>query len=113
MAGSARYTAVLDANVLYPAPLRDLLLSLAVDGMFHARWTAQIHAEWVRNLARNRPGIEPQLHALAELMNRAVPDCLIEGDQELVAGLSLPDVDDRMSWLLPSPATPTPSSPSI
>ena len=33
MAGSARYTAFLDANTLYPAPLRDLLLSLAVDGL--------------------------------------------------------------------------------
>jgi hypothetical protein len=37
MAGSARYTAFLDANTLYPAPLRDLLLSLAVDGLYHAR----------------------------------------------------------------------------
>jgi hypothetical protein len=30
MAGSTRYAAILDANTLYPAPLRDLLLSLAV-----------------------------------------------------------------------------------
>jgi hypothetical protein len=37
MAGSARYTAVPDANTLYPAPVRDLLLSLAVDGLFHAQ----------------------------------------------------------------------------
>lgn len=36
MAGSARYTAILDACVLYPATLRDLLLSLARDGLFHA-----------------------------------------------------------------------------
>ena len=38
MAGSARYTAILDACVLYPATLRDLLLSLARDGLHHARW---------------------------------------------------------------------------
>ncbi len=95
MAGSSRYTAVLDANTLYPAPLRDLLLSLAVDGIYHARWTAQIHAEWVGNLAQNRPELEPRLAALVELMNRSVPDCLVENYGDLIAGLVLPDPDDR------------------
>lgn len=28
-------------------------------------------------------------------MNRAVPDCLVTGYEELVAGLTLPDPDDR------------------
>ena len=95
MAGSARYTAVLDANTLYPAPLRDLLVSLAVEGLYHARWTAQIHAEWVRNLAGKRPEIEPQLAALVELMNRSVPDSLVENYEGLIAGLVLPESDDR------------------
>jgi predicted nucleic acid-binding protein len=95
MAGSSQYTAVLDANTLYPAPLRDLLLSLAVDGLYHARWTARIHEEWLRNLARNRPELEVQLGALVELMNRSVPDCLVENYEGLIAGLVLPDPDDR------------------
>jgi hypothetical protein len=34
------YAGLLDANVLYPAPLRDLLLQLAVTDIFKARWTA-------------------------------------------------------------------------
>lgn len=95
MAGSSQYTAVLDANTLYPAPLRDLLLSLAVDGLYHARWTARIHEEWVRNLAGNRPELEPRLCALVDLMNRSVPDCLVENYEGLIAGLVLPDPDDR------------------
>jgi hypothetical protein len=33
VAGSARYTAILDANVLYPQLIRDTLLSLAVERM--------------------------------------------------------------------------------
>jgi hypothetical protein len=95
MAGSARYTALLDANTLYPAPLRDLLLSLAVDGLYHARWTARIHDEWTRNLAMNRPELAERLPQLVALMNRSVPDCLIENYEALIDGLALPDADDR------------------
>lgn len=95
MAGSSQYTAILDANTLYPAPLRDLLLSLAIEGLYHARWTARIHEEWVRNLIGNRPELKPRLGALVELMNRSVPDCLVENDEGLITGLVLPDPDDR------------------
>jgi len=34
---------ILDANVLYPAPLRDLLLSLANNYMFQPKWSAAIN----------------------------------------------------------------------
>ena len=95
MAGSARYTALLDANTLYPAPLRDLLLSLAVDGLYHARWTASIHDEWTRNLAKNRPELAERLPQLVALMNRIVPDCLVENYEALIDGLALPDAEDR------------------
>lgn len=95
MAGSSRYTAVLDANVLYPNLLRDILLSLAAAGLYHARWTEKINEEWSRNLAADRPDIAPKIGALLEQVNRAVPDCLIEGYEYLIAGLVLPDPDDR------------------
>ena len=95
MAGSARYTALLDANTLYPAPLRDLLLSLAVDGLYHARGTVRIHDEWTRNLAMNRPELAERLPQVVALMNRIVPDCLIENYEALIDGLELPDVEDR------------------
>ncbi len=95
MAGSAHYTVVLDANTLYPAPLRDLLLSLAVEGLYHARWTSRIHEEWTRSLLLKRPDIAPQLAALVELMNRSVPDCLVDNYDWLIPGLALPDPDDR------------------
>jgi len=44
------FTVVLDACVLYPAPLRDLLLSLAAAGIYRAKWSQQIHDEWTRSL---------------------------------------------------------------
>jgi hypothetical protein len=41
------YTALLDANVLYPAPMRDIFLQLAVTDLFRAKATADIHREWI------------------------------------------------------------------
>ena len=49
------YTALLDANVLYPAPMRDLLMQLAVMDVYRAKWTADIHEEWIGALIRNEP----------------------------------------------------------
>ena len=51
------YTALYDACVLYPAPLRDLLLQLALTGLFRARWSATIHDEWTRNVLLDRPDL--------------------------------------------------------
>jgi predicted nucleic acid-binding protein len=95
MAGSARYTALLDANVLYPAPLRDLLLSLAAVGLYHARWTDRIQQEWVRNLEANRPELAGKFVQTVQLMNTAIPDCLVENYEHLIDSLQLPDPDDR------------------
>ena len=45
MAGNARYTAVLDACVLYPLAIADSLISIAVTGLFAAKWTTKIEEE--------------------------------------------------------------------
>ena len=96
MAGYYRYTAVLDACVLYPAPLRDLLLSLAADGIFSARWTARIQEEWQRNLLLKRPDLDPSaLARTSALMAEAVDDGVIESYEFLIDALVLPDADDR------------------
>lgn len=95
MAGAAGYTAVLDANVLYPALLRDLLLSLADSGLYVARWTQTIEDEWVQNLAANYPGKETAIRATAAAAREAIPDCLIDGYLPTISTLTLPDPDDR------------------
>jgi len=90
------FTAVYDACVLYPAPLRDFLIRLGLSGLFRARWSTQIHDEWKRNLLLNRPDLTAeQLNRTSALMDRAIPDALVTGHEELIAGLTLPDVDDR------------------
>lgn len=95
MAGSARYTAVLDANVLYPALLRDLLLSLAHADLYSAKWSAHIRDEWTRTLQNNKPHMAQKIQLAAELMEQAIPDCLVMGYEHLIDGLQLPDPNDR------------------
>jgi predicted nucleic acid-binding protein len=87
--------ALLDANVLYPAPLRDLLLQMSFDGLFQARWTAEIEDEWKRSLLANRPELAAQVHRAQAAMRRAIPGALVTGHASLIDGLSLPDPDDR------------------
>lgn len=90
------FTVVYDACVLYPAPLRDFLMWLGLSGRFRARWSETIHDEWKRNLLANRPDLtRAQVDRTSDLMDRAIPDGLVEGYEALVAGLALPDPDDR------------------
>ena len=90
-----RFVVVLDACVLYPAPLRDLLLRLATTGLFAAKWTDEIHDEWTRNLVRKRPEIEEQIKRTRRLMDKAVPECLVINYEPLISGLELPAQNDR------------------
>lgn len=95
MAGSASYTAILDACVLYPAFVRDVLLSLAHADLYSAKWTAHIRNEWVRSKLRDHPDRSSQIFSAAEAMEAAIPDCLVTGYEHLIEGLDLPDRDDR------------------
>jgi len=90
------FTAFYDANVLYPAPLRDFLMHLGLTGVYRARWSARVHEEWKRNLLINRPDLNrEQLDRTSALMDRAVPDGVVTDFESLIEGLQLPDVDDR------------------
>lgn len=90
------FTVVYDANVLYPAPLRDLLVRIALTGIFRARWTDQILDECFRNILAQRPDLDiSRLRRTRELMNRAVRNVLVTGYESLIDGLALPDPDDR------------------
>lgn len=97
MPHSSSFTVLYDANVLYSAPLRDLLMRLAVTGLFRAKWTEEIHEEWTRNLLANRPDItQAQVDRIRQLMNDNVRDALVDGYQALVPAIEgLPDLNDR------------------
>lgn len=74
------FSVVYGACVLYPAPLRDLLMRWAMTDLYRARWTQQIHEEWMRNVLANRPDLSrAQLERTRELMDCSVRDSLVEG----------------------------------
>lgn len=85
------YTALLDANVLYPAPVRDILLQLAVTDIYKARWTADIHREWIENLLENEPHRDrAKLERTRNLMDRNTRDALVTGYEILIPLSSFP-----------------------
>jgi predicted nucleic acid-binding protein len=88
--------AVIDACVLYSAPVRDLLIRLAQAGLVQCRWTTEIHDEWMRNVLKNNPKItRERLERTRTLMDDAVRDCLVTDYADLIDSLILPDPNDR------------------
>ncbi len=93
---AANLVVVFDACVLYPAPLRDLLLRLAHINLFSAKWTNDIHQEWINNVLKNRPDLNKErLERTRELMDSSIRDCLVDGYENIIPTLTLPDSNDR------------------
>jgi hypothetical protein len=96
MAGHVRYTALLDACVLYPLAMTDALMSLATAGFFAAKWTTKIEDEWIRSLEKQRPDLLGKLDVRRDSMREAIPDWEVPESAwaTLVDGIRLPDPDD-------------------
>lgn len=50
--------AVLDACVLFPTVLREILLGVAAAGLFQPRWSPRILEEWARAVVKLGPGAD-------------------------------------------------------
>ncbi|NIJ54460.1 PIN domain-containing protein [Dyadobacter arcticus] len=95
MIHSARFVAILDACILYPAPVRDLLMHLADVGLYTPKWTDKIHEEWTRNLLQNRPDIaSKQLQRTIAAMQNTFPDANVSNYESLIESFKLPDPND-------------------
>ena len=89
-------TAFLDASVLYPAPLRDLLMELAVADLYRAKWSDAVHEEWMNAVLRTRRDLtRSRLERTRDLMNAHARDALVTDFENLIGLLDLPDPDDR------------------
>ena len=89
-------TVFYDANVLYPAPLRDFLMHLSLTDLIKAKWSNMVHDEWMESLMEKRFDLNrSQLERTRELMNQNVHDALVTGFEHLIDDLLLPDPNDR------------------
>ncbi len=59
----ASFTALYDACALDPAMLRDTLMRLALTDHFRAKWSEDIHREWMTRLRTKRPDLDPAQRA--------------------------------------------------
>ncbi|MGV8083880.1 MAG: putative toxin-antitoxin system toxin component, PIN family [Coriobacteriia bacterium] len=76
--------AVLDACVLYPQSLRDLLLRLAEVGLYQVLWTDKILAEMAGAILRNRQDLDQvKMDRLVAAMKDAFPEAFIVGWEPL------------------------------
>lgn len=96
VAGHARYTALLDACVLHSMAMADALMSLAAAGLYAAKWSRTIEAEWITSIEDRRPDLIGKLTYRRDQMREAIPDWEIEERawRSLAGGLALPDPGD-------------------
>lgn len=71
-------------------------MRLALTDLFRAKWTDEIHEEWIRNVLKDRLDISrSQLEYTRDLMNKHVRDCIVSNYESLIPSLVLPDDNDR------------------
>ena len=87
---------LLDANVLFSALMRDVLVQLALTGLFAARWTKDIQREWLESVLSQYPDLRRErLERTSSEMESAIEGSLVADYEPLLPELTLPDPDDR------------------
>jgi len=85
---------MLDACVLFPTVLRELLLGAAGAGLFRPCWTDRILEEWARAVRKLGPGAEPIARVEIAGMRAAFPGAEVAPAPHVAARLHLPDEGD-------------------
>ena len=87
---------LLDANVFYSAPIRDIFIELATQRLRPIRWTESIQDEWISTLRKNRPDLDHRkFERVRKLMEAETENALIYNYEYLMNRIALPDPNDR------------------
>ena len=91
-----QYLTILDANVLYPAGIRDILIQPAVHDLYRPKWTSEIFKEWMRVDRRLRATHDPaKAKRMQDQLDSFFFDARISHYEHLIDSLRLPDSNDR------------------
>ena len=85
---------LIDANVLYPTVMREVVLGAAAAGLFAPRWSARIEEEWARAAARHGAAEEALARGEIARLALAFPGARVTGFEAREAKLWLPDPAD-------------------
>lgn len=85
---------LLDACVLYPTVMREVLLAAAAAGLYRPLWSARILEEWARAARKLGPEGEAQARGEGAMIRAAWPGAEVVWPPSLEARLWLPDPAD-------------------
>lgn len=85
---------LIDACVLYPTVMREVLLGVAARGLFTPLWSGRILEEWARAAARLGDGFEDMARGEIALLKARWPEAEIAYPDQLETSLHLPDPND-------------------
>ena len=86
--------AVLDACVLFPTVLREILTGVAARGLYEALWSDRILREWLLATAKLGPVAQMQAEAEQVVLRTAFPRAVLREQRDIEARLHLPDAND-------------------
>ena len=85
---------LIDACVLYPTVMREVVLGCAKAGLFEVRWSDRILEEWARATLKIGPEAEVFARGEIAVLTTQLPDAIIPSHQGLEQRLWLPDPND-------------------
>jgi hypothetical protein len=92
-----RESALLDANVLHPMVICDLLVRLALEELYRPVWSDRILEEVVNSVLRRRPDIpEARMRKRIALMKQALPGAEIAEYEPLLSATRQFGTDDHV-----------------
>ena len=87
--------AVLDACVIFPTVLREILLGVAAKGLYQPLWSDRILREWVLALRKFGPEAQAEGEVQAALLKAGFPRAMVREQPAIEGRLLLPDLNDH------------------